>query len=235
MIKLHVFGPAFGCIDPSSFVIKAHTLLRIAGLSYDAIPADFQKPPKGNFKGKYPVIEDDGLVIPDSTLIRFHIEKKYGFDFDKGLSHADRGAAWALEKLCEDHLYWMIVHDRWMVQTNFERGPKHFFDKAPALIRPFIIWSINRQVKRNLWGQGSGRYSPEERNAIGIRGVRALADYLENRAFIGGDTPCGADASVFGTLNSLLTPFFDSALNREAQSHPQLVNYAERMKALYFP
>lgn len=234
MIKLHVFGPAFGCIDPSPFVVKAHVLLRMAGLSYEAIPANFQNPPKGNFKGKYPVIEDDGAVVPDSTLIRFHIEKKYGFDFDKHLSPAERGAAWAFEKLCEDHLYWMIVHDRWMVKTNFERGPKHFFDKVPGLIRPFIIMMIGRQVKRNLWGQGSGRYTPEERAAIGIRGVRALAEYLEHRAFIGGDAPCGADASVFGTVESMLTTFFDSDLNREAQKYPQLAAYHARMKTLYF-
>ena len=31
-------------------------------------------------------------------------EKKYGFDFDAGLTSERRAAAWAAEKMCEDHL-----------------------------------------------------------------------------------------------------------------------------------
>jgi hypothetical protein len=33
-------------------------------------------------------------VIADSTFIRAHIERKYGFDFDAGLSQQGRAQAW---------------------------------------------------------------------------------------------------------------------------------------------
>ena len=122
MIRLHVFGPAFGLPDPSPFVMKGHMLLKLAGLPYETVRSDIRKAPKG----KFPVLEDDGEIVPDSTFIRIHIEKKYGFDFDAGLSGERRGVAWAVEKMLEDHLYWAVMRDRWLVQDNFDRGPAHF-------------------------------------------------------------------------------------------------------------
>jgi len=65
-------------------------------------------------KGKLPYIDDDGERVGDSTFIRFHIEKKYGFDFDRGLDGPQRAAAWAFEKLAEDNFYWLLFHSRWI-------------------------------------------------------------------------------------------------------------------------
>lgn len=231
MLTLYTFGPAFGLADPSPFCVKAHVLLKMAGLDYKTAPANFKLAPKG----KFPVIEDDSKIVPDSTLIRFHIETKYGFDFDSGLSASECGAAWAFEKMCEDHLYWIIVQQRWMIAANFDKGPRHFFKAAPAFIRPLIIAMVRRKVTRNLFGQGSGRYDETERRAIAARAFGAIAGYLEGRAFIGGDAPCGADASVFATVSGAETSYFDSYLTEEIRKHPALVAYIDRMKERYFP
>jgi glutathione S-transferase len=230
MIKLHVFGPAFGTIDPSPFVIKAHVLLRMAKMPYETTPANFKKAPKG----KFPIIEENGQIVPDSTLIRFHLEQKHGINFDADVSADGAAIGWAYEKMCEDHMYWAIVHDRWMVDANFNKGPVHFFDKAPALIRPLIVSMVRKKVRRNLWGQGNGRYTPEERFAIASRGISAIAERLAHQPFIGGDAPCGADAGVFGGVACLLTPFFDSRSCAHAQGLPSLRAYHDRMMALYF-
>ncbi|MFM8750125.1 glutathione S-transferase family protein [Rhabdaerophilum sp.] len=230
MIKLHVFGPHFGLLDPSPFVVKAHLLLRMAKLPYETCKADFRKAPKG----KFPIIEDDGRIIPDSTLIRFHLETKHGARFDAEISPEGAAIGWAFEKMCEDHLYWALVYDRWMLDVNFDKGPRHFFDDAPAVIRPIIVAMVRRPVRRNLWGQGFGRYDAAERLAIGARGVQALAKRLEDKPFIGGDAPSGADGSVFGTIAALLTDFFASPLHDEARRHPALRAYRDRMIALYF-
>ncbi len=50
-----------------------------------------------------------------------------------------------------------------------------------------------------------------------------------------GDAPCGADASVWSELFGILCPFFESATRAVAESHPNLVAYAERGRALWFP
>jgi Glutathione S-transferase N-terminal domain len=78
MITLYTFGPYFGLPDTSPFVIKAMLLLKFAGLEYGEDRGGYGKAPKG----KLPYLDDDGLIVADSTFIRFHIEKKYGFDFD---------------------------------------------------------------------------------------------------------------------------------------------------------
>jgi len=123
MITLYTFGPKLGLPDPSPFCMKAQVLLKMAGLEFETATANLKKAPKG----KAPYMEDDGIVVPDSTFIRFHLEDKYDIDFDKGLNDSERAAAWAFEKLCEDHLYWAIVYDRWMDDENFNAGPVQFF------------------------------------------------------------------------------------------------------------
>src|SRR5205085_12481005 len=90
---LYTFGPYFGLPDPSPFVMKAEVLLKMANLPFEIDTGGFNKAPKG----KLPYIADDGEIIADSTLIRLHIEKKYAFDFDAGLSSPERGIAWAFE------------------------------------------------------------------------------------------------------------------------------------------
>src|SRR5215217_7711116 len=134
MITLYTFGPAFDLPDPSPFVTKAEVLLKMAGLSYRIDTGGLSKAPKG----KLPYIEDDSVKIADSTFIRWHIEKKYGFDFDRGLSAEQRATAWAYEKMAEDHLYWTLVEARWFDDENFKRGPVKFFERVPAPVRPLI-------------------------------------------------------------------------------------------------
>ena len=89
MITLYTFGPYFGLPDASPFVTKAMLLLKIAGLAYSEDRGGYFKAPKG----KLPYINDDGLIIADSTFIRFHVEKKYGFDYDAGLNAEQIGRA----------------------------------------------------------------------------------------------------------------------------------------------
>lgn len=232
MITLYTFGPAFGLPDPSPFVTKAEVLLKLAGLSYAKKRTDVRKAPKK----KLPYIRDEsGTVIADSTLIRLYLEHNRGIDFDHGLSPAERGAAWMIEKFYEDHLYWIVMRERWLIEANFAKGPRRFFDPLPAPVRPIVIGLYLRELRRSLWGQGLGRHSAAELEAIAARGIRAAADHLGDRPFLGGDKPCGADATVWAFTFGLLTPFFDSATRAVAEAHPNLAAYAERGRALWFP
>jgi hypothetical protein len=80
MITLYTFGPFLGTPDSSPFVTKAMALLKVAGLEYREQVGGILRAPKGLL----PFIDDDGEVVADSTFIRFHIERKYRFDFDAG-------------------------------------------------------------------------------------------------------------------------------------------------------
>jgi glutathione S-transferase len=231
MITLYTFGPAFGLPDASPFVIKAQMLLKLAGLPFVEKRGGLRGAPKG----KLPFIDDDGARVADSTFIRLHIEKRHGFDFDAGLSNEQRGQAWALEKMLEDHLYWLAVSDRWMNDANFNKGPVRFFDVAPAVLRPLIIPLVRRNVRRNLAGQGLGRHTEPERAELARRAVAALADMLGDKPFLMGDAPCGADATALAFVASGLCPLFESATRTAMEDRPNLVAYRDRMMARYNP
>jgi glutathione S-transferase len=231
MITLYTFGPAFGLPDPSPFVTKAEVLLKMAGLPYGADTKGLGKAPKG----KLPYIRDGEDIVADSSFIRLHLEKRYAIDFDKGLSPKERGLAFAVEKLCEDHLYWLLVHARWADDANFKRGPARFFDAAPAPVRPFVRWLVRRRIRQALHGQGAGRYSESERTILADRIFASLSAILGDKPYIMGHQPCGADASVFAFVLGALCPVFDSGLRASAEPHSNLRDYCDRLNRQYYP
>ena len=231
MITLYTFGPAFGLPDPSPFVTKAEVLLKMAGVPYRTDTTGFNKAPKG----KLPYIDDGGAIVADSTFIRMHLEKNYGVDFDKGLSPAERGVAWAFEKLCEDHLYWVGLHARWIVDANFNKGPRTFFDNVPAPLRPLVVAMVRRQVRRNLWGHGMGRHTIAEMEQLAARDIGAIADFLADKLYLMGEAPSGADATVFPFVAHALCPLFETAILNCAERRANLVAYRDRMMLQYCP
>lgn len=233
MIKLHTFGPYFGLPDASPFVTKAIALLKIAEIPYSAHivdPKNLGKTPKG----KLPYIEDEGDIIADSTFIRWHIEKKYGYDFERGLSISEKSTAWALEKMLEDNFYWIGMHSRWMDDTNFANGPAHFFDGVPVVARGFVRSMVRRGTASSLKAHGMGRYTSAERHAIATKDIAAVAGLLGDKPYLFGNEPSGADATVFAFMAGSLCPDFESSERRVVESHANLVAYVARMKARYF-
>jgi glutathione S-transferase len=231
MITLFTFGPAFGLPDPSPFVMKAETLLKIAGLPYRTDTGGFSKAPKG----KLPYIDDDGEIVADSTFIRWHIEKKYRIDFDQGLTAEQRATAWAFEKMAEDHLYWGLVHARWMDDASFDIGPREFFRRVPAPIRPFVTAMVRRKVRSALHAHGIGRHSPEEIVALAGRSVEAIAEFLGGKPFFMGTLAAGVDATIYAFVSALLCPHFEMPLRTIAERYENLSRYVARVTARYYP
>jgi glutathione S-transferase len=231
MITLHTFGPQFGLPDPSPFVTKADVMLKISGVPYKTCVGNLRRAPKG----KMPFIEDDGQVIGDSTLIRLHIEKKYGVDFDQHLTPVQRGTAWAVEKMLEDHLYWIIVQERWMDDANFAKGLKNFFNGVPGLIRPFIVSGVRRMVRKNLHAHGIGRHTKDEATALAARAIDSVAAVLGENTYLLGADKCGADATVFAFIVGVLSPYFTSPMRPFAERHANLTVYCDRMRREFYP
>jgi glutathione S-transferase len=231
VITLYNFGPAFGLPDPSPFVMKVETLLKLAKLPYRTDPTGFAKAPKG----KIPYIEDDGLVVPDSTFIRWHIEKKYRVDFDERLDAPQRATAWAFEKMAEDQLYWIGVVYRWMDDENFRKGPARFFQRVPAPIRPIVMAMVRRKVRAGLRAQGTGRHSSDEIAALGARSIDAIADFLADKPYFMGREPSGVDATMFAFACAALCPHFESPSRAVAEKRDNLRRYVGRMTARYYP
>jgi glutathione S-transferase len=231
MITLYNFGPAFGLPDRSPFAMKVETLLKMANLLYRTDTKGFAKASEG----KIPYIDDNGVVVPDSTFIRWHIEKKYRIDFDRGLNAAQKATAWAFEKMAEDQLYWVSVHDRWMIDANFRKGPVRFFNSVPAPVRPIVTAMARRKLRATLRDQGVGRHSPDEILALGTRSINAISDFLGDKPFFMGNEPTGTDATMFAFVCTVLCPYFESRLRSAAERRENLRRYVGRMTARYYP
>ena len=231
MITLYGSGPRFGLPDASPFVSKAEILLKMSGVPYRKAKADFRKAPKG----KIPYIEDGGKLLGDSTFIRFHLEEQHGAKFDAGLSPSNNAVALAFERLCEDNLYWAIVNARWMDKANFDKGPRTFFDDAPAPLRPFIVAMIGRTLKRNMKGHGIGRHSKVEIERLAKRDLDAISAFLANKPYLMGAEPCGADASVWSFVASALCAHFETPIRDHAETLANLVAYRDRGMHRWFP
>lgn len=227
MITLFGFGPAFGLPDPSPFVMKTDVQLKMAGLCYKWQRGGPQAAPKG----KIPFIDDDGLIVADSTFIRAHLESQYRVDLDSGLLTFERALAWSMERMLEDHLYFALLHARWMDDANFAKGPAHFFDGAPDGARE----AGRERARQTLHGHGIGRHSDAEVAELAGRSLGALSDFLGDKPYLMGERACGADATMFAMLAGILTPFFESRLRDLALGHRNLAAYVERMMQLYYP
>jgi glutathione S-transferase len=231
VITLHGFGPFLGTPDSSPFVIKVMLLLKLAGLPFRTV--------RGNpFRGPHrflSYIQDDGGLVADSTLIRFHIERKYQFDFDQGLRIEQKATAWAVERMCEDHLYFAMLDLRWVDVANFRTGlSRHMFGAIPAPVRPIVKSVMRRMNAKRLRGHGIGRHPRARIAELAIRDLDALAAVLGDKPFLTGDQPCGADASVFGIVTAILTPPLDSPIRTVLQQHSNLVTYCDRITSRYF-
>ena len=231
MITLYGFGAGFGLPEISPFVTKTEVQLKMAGLAFRKERAM----PPASPKGQLPFIEDDGEVVADSTFIRAHLERKYGFDFDAGLQRERRAQAWAFERMIEHHLYWALVGARWVDPDNFAKGPAHFFDGAPDHRREKLREDAQFRVAENYLLSGLGRHAPDDDVELAARSLFALSVQLGEKPYLMGEEPCGTDATALGALAGILTPFFSSSLRDRAAEFENLVAYVERLMLRYYP
>lgn len=231
MIDLYVFPPSWGLPNASPFCVKLETYLRMAGLEYRTV---YEPDPRKGPKGKMPFIVDQGRRIGDSGLVIDYLKATYGDPLDEGLNPSERAQALALQRLIEEHLYWCILHDRWIVEQHWRTLKSEFFDPMPALIRGFVSAAVRRKMAQALRGCGVGRHSTEEIYQLGADNIAALAAALGDRPYVFGDEATSIDATVFGTTCNLLWAPFDSPMRDAAMARQNIVDHAERMRNRYF-
>jgi glutathione S-transferase len=173
--------------------------------------------------------------VCDSTFIRAHIERKYELDLDEGLDSGQRAQAWAIERMLEDHLYFAMMWFRWVDAENFAKGPAHFFDRVPESDRIATRQRVQAGKLDDLRAHGIGRHPPEKVAELGIRSIDAMAALLGDRPYLFGDRCSAVDATAFGMLAAVATPFFVSPLRAGLERHDTLRAYIDRMMGRYFP
>jgi glutathione S-transferase len=137
--------------------------------------------------------------------------------------------------MIEHHMYWALIGARWVNPENFAKGPAHFFDGAPAHMREKLREDAQFRVAENYLISGLGRHAPDEDVDLAVRSLLSLSVQLGDKPYLMGDSPCGADATAFGMVGGILTPYFTSPLRERAQQFGNLVAYVDRMMERYYP
>ena len=233
MLVLRAIGPGGGLPSQSPFVMKAMGYLHVLGFEWQVdTKADIRKQPNG----KLPVLVDRDKVIPDSGAIARYLQEKAGRWLDDGLGGRDKMFSHALVRMAEEHLYFLVVWNRWSVDENFAVIRADLEKIAPFPMSKILPGVIRKGVIKLVKAQGIGRMS----DALRLERFQADLDVLE-RALGGkdwlfdGDGPRTADLSVAPLIAALIKSTADTAMRRDIMARTTLVAYGERALAEAFP
>ncbi|MCS6781238.1 MAG: glutathione S-transferase family protein [Geminicoccaceae bacterium] len=214
--------------NPSPFALKLETWLRLADIPF-TIEESLR--PDRMPKGKLPCIRDGGRLIADSSTIIAHLKATRGIDPDAGLSARQRAEALILQRLFEEHLYFVVVWARWIDPEGWETIARDFFTRVPAPLRPAARTILRRRFARMLRVQGLGRHDRDEILARAREDLAALSARLGDRPFFMGEQLTTIDAVAFGFLANILLVPVEGELKRLAQGFANLVAFCETMEA----
>ena len=232
MLKLIVYPPAFGAPSASPFCVKAMCFLKMAGAEWDVV----NKPdPRKAPKGKLPVLVIGQREIPDSEDIRAYLEQEFSVDFDEGLDSEQRAVSRAVIRMCDEHLYFGLVCDRWLNDANWVVLREEFFGMIPKLIRGFVTNKIRKKTRESMLAQGIGRHSEAERLARVDKDILAIKALLGNKPFLFGEIPTAADASVGPVLAAMAGSPTETDLSKRVKNDAPLMAYLERVQRALYP
>ncbi|MBL8633780.1 MAG: glutathione S-transferase family protein [Myxococcales bacterium] len=234
MIKVYGFGASFGLPDPSPFVVKVANYLRMIDVPFELLPGNARKAPKG----KLPYIDDGGTLLADSSFVIDYLRKRYK-DLDVGISARERALATACKSMLEEHLYFVMVTQRWKEDRGYEILKQRFagtLRKAgiPGFLIPTVSSLIRKQVIKTVNAQGMGRHTPEEIEEIAVNLLDSLSELLGDQKYFLGDAPRSIDATVFAWLWLIIDAPYEGRVKQHACSKPNLVRYNAHMKQTYW-
>ena len=230
MIRLYQFPGYWNLPSGSPFCIKLETYLKLTKIPYE-IKVTYD--PRPAPKGKLPFIKDGDKIIADSSLIIEYLKKTYGDKLDAHLTTEQKSIATTMQRLCEEHLYWLIVYDRWVADSGWKVINPVFFGKLSGPIKWFLPNIIRKKQKKVCYAQGIGRLTDEERFTLGKQNIDAIVNLLGSKPYFFGDQPTSIDATLWGFITPLLNTPIPSKLREYAGNSPVLVEYDKWMKRFF--
>lgn len=225
-MRLYQYEPAWG-MNVSPFTLKLETWLKLSHIDYQTVALRI---PTQAPKGKLPFIEDDdGTRIGDSGLIIDHLKRTRKIDPDHELTERQRAEAISLQRLFEEHFYFVMVHSRWIDPVGWAAVKLGFFGFLPPGIRDVAATLVRRQIKRAQYAQGIGRHSQNEIYAMGRADLRSVAVQLGSRPYFFSDGPTTIDAIAYGFLANLFFAPVETELKQIGLEFDNLRLYCERL------
>ena len=231
MIVLHTLPGAWELTSLSPFCTKLETWLRMAGLPFEARPADPRRAPKG----KCPFVESEGCLIGDSQLIIQQLSAQRAVTLDAWLSTAQHRAGHALRRMLEEGTYFGLGHARWQHEEGYRVYQHAFRAMMPPLVRDVVPRLIRRGMIKALRAQGTGRHGFGEIQAMIRADLEALAAQLGAQDYLFGAQSCSYDAVAYAFVDGLLGFPVPSPAGDWLRAHAALVAYRARIRARWYP
>jgi glutathione S-transferase len=215
----------------SAFCMKVETYLKMAELPYEVVDViDPRKMPKG----KLPVIDDGGKIVPDSGFIIEHLKSAYGDKLDAKLSEHDRALGHSVRRMLEEHLYFILLYYRWEWEPGWSLTKDNFFKALPGPVRPLVRNLVRKSQVKKVEESGIGRHPQEDILKIGYADVECVSRLLEDRTFLFGQEPTSFDATLYAFLASLISVPVESPLKLKTLGLSNITAYVKRVRDRYF-
>ncbi|STX29398.1 Outer mitochondrial membrane transport complex protein [Legionella beliardensis] len=221
MLILHQYPSVWGLPSLSPFCIKVEAYLKMTALPYQVV---IQNNPKRGPKGKFPVLEDKGKLIPDSSFIIDYLNKQY----NPSMAILDP-AALGMQRLIEEHLYFIILYSRWVDKKGIKIIYSDFSGFFPKPIAFLALTWIRKQLTKQAIMQGIARHSKEEVYAQGVQDIAAVAAWLGNKTYCLGKELNAIDATVYAFMRTIQLSPLENPLKDALQAHPNLIDYCDRI------
>ncbi|XP_064594319.1 LOW QUALITY PROTEIN: failed axon connections homolog [Liolophura sinensis] len=227
LVVLYQIGRGPHAPSPSPFPVKLETFLRMA-----KIPYMNDHSAKFSSKGKTPWIEYRGVKIEDSQLAIDYLSRELGIDVNAKLKPEERATARAFQKMTEENLYWS------MCAVTFSEDLDPLRSVLPYTGFQTVAGhkTLQRTIRKEMWGHGIGRHSPQDIWTIGKADITALSDFLGDKEFFMGDHPTEVDCTVFGMVSQMIWHMPGSPHEIFVKEKcPNLVSFCGRMKEKFWP
>lgn len=232
-ITLHQFPRVGKFPNLSPFCMKLETYLRMTHREYQTI--NLLNPRKSAVRGKLPFITYGNEVIGDSSLIIERLEADSEAPLDQHLNAEQRAEKICIQRMLEDHLYWIIVYGRWCSTAGWPVWSGGMKKRLPPFIGTVILNRIKAQVVKQLVAQGIGRFDESTIFNFGLTDLQALNTKLGNRTWYFNDQPSVIDAIIYAFLGSCISAIWPSPLKDYVLAQPNLMQYYNHIQDHYFP
>jgi glutathione S-transferase len=231
MIKLIQFPSKPERASYSPFCLKLETFFKVAEVPYEN---QFSFSPKGT-KKKMPMIDDQGELIEDSSLVIEHLKSKHKIGLDAHLTAEQKAVGRAFKWLCEKSLIDIIVHFRWNDSQNWPKFRDVIFAGAPWLIKVTVANVMAKSIKKTMYNHGTGRFTDVEKLKIFDDNLRAISDYLGTKKYFFGDKISSHDVTLFSFLVQSRSRGVVPQLEGRLEKFPNLVKLVAEIQKAYWP
>ncbi|WP_395373339.1 glutathione S-transferase family protein [Marinicella sp. W31] len=231
-IQLYGFRATLGLPDPSPFVVKTETYLRMLDVPYTKISHinNLRKAPKK----KLPYIVDGNNTIADTEFIIEYLKDHHQLDLDQWLSDTQKSQAYLMRKSLDENFYWCLVYSRWAVDQSWANYKKALLADLPWPVSKLAPPIVRRGMLKTIKKQGLGRHSLEEVKTITNKTFSALSNLLADQRYFFGDQPSSLDASVFAFVGGYTRIKLETPFTALALQHQNLVEFCDRVHDAFF-